>query len=279
MSGPAAFAVALTGTTIHASNVEQLGFIDGTLEFDPNSAAAQVARLYQAALGRAPDPTGLSYWPEQLQAGVPLDTLAAGFLGSPEFQARFGAPDNPGFVTQLYQNILGRAPDASGYASWINALDGGATRADVLVGFSESTENKAGTAPLLANGVWVPNPQTEEVARLYYTTLGRAPDAGGLASWTAALGHTLTLGQEADAFMASPEFQQKYGALDNMHFVDALYQNTLGRAPDAGGEAAWTQALATGNLSRAQVVLGFSDSMEHQVDTATLTGSHGVVLA
>ena len=55
-----------------------------------------------------------------------LEGAAAGFVGSAEFAARFGAPDNAGFVTLLYGNVLGRAPDAAGLNHWMTVMATGA---------------------------------------------------------------------------------------------------------------------------------------------------------
>ena len=41
-------------------------------------------------------------------------------------------------MTLLYQNVLGRAPDAAGLNFWTGAMRAGQSRADVLLGFSES---------------------------------------------------------------------------------------------------------------------------------------------
>ena len=249
--------------------IADVQFFDGREVFDPNDPAAQMLRLYQAALGRAPDQPGLHQWISNLQAGVPLTALATAFLGSPEFAARFGAGlGTAGFVTALYQNALGRAPDAAGLASWTSQIDGGQmTRAQVLVGFSESAENRANTAGQVAAGIWDVSEAGAEVARLYDTTLGRLPDVGGFSGWVAALNGGASLQSLAGAFVASAEFTSIYGALDNTGFVNALYQNTLHRAADAAGLASWTGALA-GGATRAQVVVGFSESTEHKANTA-----------
>ena len=64
------------------------------------------------------------------------------FIGSQEFANRYGAsPNNGALVDALYQNTLHRAGDAAGRAGWINALNGGLSRADLVVGFSESPEH------------------------------------------------------------------------------------------------------------------------------------------
>lgn len=57
------------------------------------------------------------------------------------------------FVTLLYNHVLHRDPDAEGNAYWLNALHNGMTRGAVLASFSESPENIAQTAPLIANGI------------------------------------------------------------------------------------------------------------------------------
>ena len=53
-------------------------------------------------------------------------------------------------------------------------------------------------------------------------------------------------------FAGSPEYFQTRGGSTNAGFLDALYLDGLGRAVDAGGRAAWSQALANG-ASRTQV--------------------------
>src|SRR5690606_37428256 len=44
------------------------------------------------------------------------------------------------FVTLLYKNVLGRAPDERGLASWTGNLAAGMSRAEVVMHFSESRE-------------------------------------------------------------------------------------------------------------------------------------------
>lgn len=262
------------------TNVEALRFIDGTVSFDPASTAGQVVRLYNAALGRSPDGGGLAYWAEALQGGARLRALAGGFLDSAEFTRRYGWRDDAGFVDTLYQNVLGRAPDAGGSAYWTGQLASGAQdRADVLVGFSESAENKARTAAVLEAGVWVPTPEAGQVARVFYATLGRAPDAAGLDYWTGLLRDgAASLRDEALGFMASPEFTGRYGAVSDERFVDLLYQNVLGRPADAGGLDYWVPLLASRTLDRGAVVLGFSESAENKARLAPVI-DQGVVVA
>ncbi len=269
-----------------STRIVDIQFADGQLVYDPAAPAAQVFRLYQAALGRAPDAAGLYNWINLVKSGAPLTALADGFIASAEFQIRFGTNlGNGDFISQLYLNVLHRAPDAQGFNGWSAALATGTSRAQVVVGFSESAENKLATAASVQAGIWDLDRNAPPVTRLYDTVFGRLPDAGGLANWDRALdAGVLTLDQAAAQFVQSPEFVVTYGSLSNSAFVTALYANTLHRAPDPGGQAIWTNTLDAGGLSRSGAVLGFSESQEHQNNTAdnifgTGAASLGVRLA
>lgn len=248
--------------------VETLSFVDGTLTFDGTSAAAQVMRLYSAALNRTPDQAGL-------EANVAaystfgLQGLANNFVGSAEFQNRFGALNNVQFVEQLYVFALGRTGDNAGVIAWVNALESGMSRAQVLVGFSESGENQTRTAATLAAGLWMPDAEANIIARMYDATLDRLPDPGGLVGWVALYDGGMSLVQIAASFSTSPEFQARYGALSNQQFIEQLYRFCLNREGDAPGVQAWVDLLNNGT-SRAQVVVGFSESPEHIALTAPL---------
>lgn len=248
------------------TSIENLSFVDGILTFDATSASAQVMRLYSATLNRVPDQGGLEANVAGL-SGVGLQGLANAFVASAEFQARFGALNNQSFVEQLYQFALGRTGDPGGIAGWVNALNGGMSRGQVVVGFSESPENQLRTAATLAAGLWIPDAEAQVIARLYDATLDRLPDPGGLAGWVAAYEGGTSLATIAGAFVASAEFQARYGALSNQAFVEQLYRFCLNREGDPAGVAGWVNTLASGT-SRAQVVIGFSESAEHIALTA-----------
>ena len=117
----------------------------GLWQLDP--AAAQAARMYDTVFGRLPDAAGLGYWAEALGGGsLGLQDMANGFVSSPEFQAVYGALSNRDFVAAIYANTLRRPGDEDGIAYWTSRLDAGATRASLVVGFSESAEHRQLTA-------------------------------------------------------------------------------------------------------------------------------------
>ena len=113
-----------------------------------------VSLLY-AALGRAPDLGGLSFWSRD---GVALADVAAGVLRSAEWGSTpLGQAGDADFVRGMYQDLLGREVDADGLAFWTAALagTGGATtsRADVLMAAAFSSEHRS--AMLTADGTIV----------------------------------------------------------------------------------------------------------------------------
>ena len=235
--------------------------------------ANQVYRVYQATLDREPDVRGHHRWTSELFTGEStLQEVADGFVRAPEFRATYSDDLSDGdFVTLLYNNVLGRAPDAQGFARWTGELADGATRAEVVLGFSQSPQfindtNAAASAYARnsATSTW-----SDDVFRLYQATLDREPDVQGQNRWTGELASgESTLVEVADGFVRSPQFRATYSDdLSDGDFVTLLYNNVLDRAPDAQGFARWTGELADG-ATRAEVVLGFSQSPQFRADTA-----------
>ena len=249
--------------------VEEVRFADGRLVFDADDAAAKVVRLYEAALDRLPDQGGLNFWIDALPDGRPLSELARGFIGSAEFDQRFGGlADDGAFVDRMYANVLGREAEHAGRRNWLGAMDAGMGRADVLVGFSESAENKLATAGVVQRGIWDRSETAAEVARLYDTVLGRRPDAEGLVAWKAAIeAGGAPLSAVAEGFTASAEFRAVYGGLDDARFVQTLYRNALDREAEQAGLDNWVRHLEAG-AARSDVVLAFSESEEHVLRTS-----------
>ncbi len=103
-------------------------------------------RLYGGAFDRTPDAAGLVYWIRERQKGTGLERMATMFAASREFAALYGDLDEAEFVAQVYRNVLDREPDDGGTRYWIDQLARGATRGKVIVGFTESAENKKATA-------------------------------------------------------------------------------------------------------------------------------------
>ena len=152
------------------------------------------------------------------------------------------------FAMQQYRDFLSREGDNRGIEFWTAEMDLGArSRATMVETFIGSPEFEGVIAP---------------VVRLYFAYFLRIPDYGGLQHWITQARAGATLPAISQAFASSPEFTNRYGALSNSQFVDRVYRNVLGRAPDSAGLAFWTGRLDSGAMSRGQVMLAFSESAE-----------------
>jgi hypothetical protein len=144
--------VGVSGHDEQLSHIERLAFADLSLAFD--TTAAQATRLYQAAFDRMPDAAGLGYWIDTLDQGYTLQQVARSFALSDEFAKLYGGnATHAVLVANFYHNVLHRPGDPEGFKYWLDALDHGTTVGQVLVGFSESAENQAQLADLVAQGV------------------------------------------------------------------------------------------------------------------------------
>jgi len=136
--------------------IERIHFSDSAIALDITGVAGQAYRIYKAAFDRIPDVGGLGYWIAQMDSAMDLIEVSARFVDSKEFRDLYGTnPTNAQFLTKLYQNVLGRAPEATGYNWWLNELNTNPAKnkAKVLADFSESPENQTGVASLIGNGI------------------------------------------------------------------------------------------------------------------------------
>jgi hypothetical protein len=153
------------------------------------------------------------------------------------------------FIAQVYQDLLGRAADPGGLAYWSGQLNQGAlTRSQVALAIENSLEY-----------------QTAEVEGVYSRYLHRTADPGGLAGWTAFLQAGGTLQQLEAQIAGSGEYFQVRGGGTNDGFLDALYQDALGRSVDTDGRTGWDGALANGTTP-AQVAAAVLASPEFLQD-------------
>jgi len=98
-----------------------------------------ITALYVGYFDRAPDPAGLQFWIDQIDNGREFNTIAADFAASPEAVALYPYLTTPAvsspaaFITSIYANLFGRAPDAEGLEFWTGVLqDGSVSVADMI---------------------------------------------------------------------------------------------------------------------------------------------------
>jgi len=181
-----------TGDVDELRNIEKLEFAKATVSGYNNPVQTEVSldltgtpsvtyRIYRAAFARDPDLGGLGYWLSEMEKYLDpslspeqnpyLLAVAKTFVESDEFKNKYGKDvGNDVYVLNLYLNALGRdprVPDAqgkldAGYPYWVDVLNKSyASRSDLFVYFSESAENKAAVAQVIATGIeyvpWVPS--------------------------------------------------------------------------------------------------------------------------
>ncbi len=155
----------------------------------------------------------------------------------------------PSLIDQQYRDLLGRPADQFAQTTWSGLLlNGQQSPASLVTALLMSDESNAMVAP---------------VARLYEPYFLRLPDPGGFDYWVNYLRRGGSLAQVSAAFAGSAEFIARYGAMSQSGFVDLVYRNVLGRAPDLGGRTYWVGQLVSGLRDRGSVMLDFTESAEH----------------
>lgn len=230
----------------------------GIIAADEVFATDFLTRLYVNMLGREPDAAGLRSWIDALENGeCDGNSAAAGFYDSPEFTELSSHMDNSEFVKIMYHTVLGRSPDTDGHKAWTQKLDTNEiARRDVFEGFLGSSEWQGicGNNYILSGHYKI----SLFVDRLYYTTLGRAADADGKATWVSAIVDGMSGAEVAAGFFGSQEYISRNAS--NTDFVASLYATMLDRAPDQAGLESWVAYLSS--HTREEVIYGMAGSDE-----------------
>jgi len=131
------------------------------------ATAQEVARVYELYLGRTPSAEETQSW---IDTGASYSTISQGIRNSPEAQSYSSNAENyRNLINTLYQEQLGRAPDEGGAEFWTQALQNGASLADVARGINQSIEGQ--------------NYDTQYITSLYRQNLARNPEQAGFQYW------------------------------------------------------------------------------------------------
>jgi hypothetical protein len=162
------------------------------------------------------------------------------------------APDplspNERFVTALYRDLLARRPDAAGLAAWSSMIDAGVSRAQVALYIEGSAEYLG-----------------DEVNAAFERYLRRPAEAGAISSFVAILGQGVTIEEIDVVILSSQEYFETRGGSTNAGFLDALFQDTLGRPIDGPTETLFAGLLSSG-ASRSAIVQVVLASAEYRHD-------------
>jgi Domain of unknown function (DUF4214) len=129
------------------------------LAFSPEGSRREVVWAYRDLLGRAPDEAGADYWTAHLQGHGVVD-LRVLLAASDEYHNRAGATA-AGWIESLYEDLLGRPVDSTGWSYWQEQTQAGLPRALVAASIYQSDESLG-----------------RRVEALYTDVLGRPASAG-----------------------------------------------------------------------------------------------------
>ncbi len=126
-------------TTHKTTDITKIQYVQldngNALVFAKNSLEGQISTLYHSMFGRDPDAGGLDYWFDLAKAGATLKQITTAFYASSEY-APYISQSNLDFIQGLYKNTFNRAGEDAGVAYWLDQLNHGQTRAEVISNFA-----------------------------------------------------------------------------------------------------------------------------------------------
>jgi hypothetical protein len=153
------------------------------------------------------------------------------------------------YVTQIYQDVLERAPDSGGLSFWSNALDQGVTRSEVAGKLLRSAEALS-----------------QSLDALYEAELGRKADEGGRSAFLPLLGQGQELLVQALLF-GSAEYMSLHQAGNLSDYLSHLYADTLGRPADLSATTYFSGSQFAGDrICIALAVLHSSEASARLID-------------
>lgn len=223
---------------------------------EPSTFNSTVNAFYLAFYGRPADPAGMKYWAEQLaKSGGNIDTIKTAFATSEEARVRFGNDTAAERITEIYQQLFDRAPEADGLAYWVNAVSKGhASMADVAIAVMGGARGSdldltklrqqaadTFTAEVAASGSAYDGVAAVEAARLLVravTPTATGTDITALVKSTAVLADVATRKPDAVAALGSGDellglLKTKQGAADPVAMMETLAETARGASADA----------------------------------------------
>jgi hypothetical protein len=193
-----------------------------------------VRHLYENLLGRDPQANeGVNPWYVELQQGVRDESVTASIAASDEYFTRqmpnFNEIQMQNWLTQAYKDVLGRPIDDGGQGIWMKALNHGLSRQFVVRSIVNGQEF-----------------QTHEINQIYLGLLHRPADTQGQNIALNALAQGNTVEQIKAVLMGSSEYYFGRGGGTAFGFLNAVYNDALGRPLDGPGAAYWGGLLASG---------------------------------
>jgi hypothetical protein len=201
--------------------------------------------------------------------GNPMDQNnngANGEIPGDQFTVQFAinTTDNGHFVSGLYNDLLGRSADSSGFNNLLGPVD--AARGQEL-GVMANAFLMSGEAlsDLIYNGSTTT--QHPSPTGYYEQFLHRSASSGEIALWVHSLQQGATPEQVIGVIVSSAEYFTTDAGGTDTGFINQLYLDLLSRSADAGGLQNFLQIVAQGEFAaRLGIVNGLDQSTEYRTN-------------
>ena len=203
-------------------------------------ADISIANAYQQVLGRTPSAEEIAYWTTQFGSSVdPVELSNFSVAAQPELKA--AAPTNTA-IRDMYQQVLGRVPDASGlkyfadrFGTSVDPTELGIFRGMAAEEIAANAARNTGTGTTTTGTTAGTGTTTTgmSITQAYQQVLGRTPSASEIAYWTSQFGADVDA-KELSTFSVAAQPERAAVPTTN-NAVRQMYLSVLGREPDASG--------------------------------------------
>ena len=186
-----------------------------------------VVQAYTVYLHRPPEQNGLNFWTGRLASGLTDQGLEAQFIGSPEYIQNHGGT-GAGWVTGMYEDLLGRAPDPNGLAFWVGQVQAGISPVSIALGFAASPEREGNI-----------------LGADYEIYLGRAIDPASESFYLQQFANGVQNEDIVAALVGSAEYYNNLtkGQQNKNQWVSSAIEDVLHRPASAGDISFWSGSL------------------------------------
>lgn len=249
-----------------------------------SAALGQGASDIQAILhviGSTVTADAVNYFGAKINAGMTITQAAAANIAGRSYLTSLS---DDAFIARLFQFGYERAPSSAESASFLSLLQGGATRADLVVDIIQALRGTVAAGDLTAQQhfnsattVYQPGHLPglafqEQIAAVYLGVPERGVDASGLDTWSKALAAGMSYNSLIGNLVSSAEFQRKGGQLTGTDFIQHVFTAVHGVAATAAQLAIYS-ALGTDKGIITQAIINDLRSST-ATDAATVTQQH-----
>lgn len=244
--------------TFAAGEIKLFKFADISIDLELINKSATVSstdlasliELYIAYMNRVPDAEGLSYWIDQMKAGMSLEDMGKVFYSAAVANASLTGylpnATNDDFVRTVYKNVLARStPDAEGLAYWVNSLDTGkATRGTLVKSMLASAHTFKGDATY----GWVYDLLTNRIAVAYEHTVSQGVTYNSASD-------AITIGKAISSAVTATDTTAAETAIDDLMADKRAASSTI-----VSGAVSMGNVVSDGTVSAYRVANGVKDT-------------------